>query len=67
MSELQTSLQFKNEDQKTAFGVSVAQSGFAQKAILQAMIDEFLENPKNTARIVARAADIPVGKPGKQV
>ncbi len=56
MSEIQTSLQFRDEEQKKAFMVAVAQSGLSQKAILQAMIDEFLENQKNAAKVTARAA-----------
>lgn len=56
MSELQTSLQFKDEEQRKAFMVAVAQSGLSQKAILQSMIDEFLDNSKNSSKVIARAA-----------
>lgn len=57
-----TSLVFKDKETRKNFDVAVAQSGLNQKQILQAMIDEFLENQKNAAKVIARAANLPFGR-----
>lgn len=57
-----TSLVFKDEETRKRFDLAVVQSGLFQKQILQGMIDEFLENSKHAAKVIARAATLHGGR-----